>query len=138
MQLVKEQKKISLPEAAKKLHIKESTVQAWVDFLVEEHLLGIEYKFTTPYIYVHDQKKIERVKQEQKEQYTLQDYKNGFAKKARENQLPQEQIPQLWKEHLRTTLTKNKNYFVQECQRRGVDEAEQLYNQYTQEVLHEA
>ena len=137
MELVNKYPKISVSEAAKKLKTHETTVQAWVDFLVEEHILGIEYKFTTPYIYVHDQEKLDRVKHHE-ESYSLDDYKNGFEQKAQEQNIPKERIPSMWKEHLRYVIASNKQFFIEECGRRGVEEAEDLYAQYEVEVLDEA
>ena len=54
--------KTALSEVASKLKIDVNTLQAWVDFLVEESIVGIEYKFTTPYIYLN--KSLEKKKEE--------------------------------------------------------------------------
>ena len=54
-ELVKSRKKISVEEAAKFLKLPVKTVHALVDFLVEEKIFGIEYKFTTPYIYLSEE-----------------------------------------------------------------------------------
>ncbi|MBI2208893.1 hypothetical protein HYU50_05350 [Candidatus Woesearchaeota archaeon] len=51
-ELVKSREKISVEEAAKLLRMPINTVHALVDFLVEEKMFGIEYKFTTAYIYI--------------------------------------------------------------------------------------
>ncbi len=137
MELVKKETKIPLPKAAKQLGVHEKTVQSWVDFLVEEHILGIEYKFTTPYIYVQDEERLERAKKRD-ENYTLKDFKNGFYAKARDKDIPEEQIPHMWREHLRYTLQQHKQHFIDECKRRGVPEPADLYEEYEEEVLHEA
>ena len=55
-ELVRLRKKISVEEAAKLLKISTKTAQSLVDFLVEEKIFGIEYKFTTPYIYISQEK----------------------------------------------------------------------------------
>ena len=55
-ELVMSRKKISVEEIAKILKIPDDTVQALVDFLVEEKIFGIEYKFTTPYVYISHEK----------------------------------------------------------------------------------
>ena len=55
-ELVSSRKKISVEEAAKILKVPNNTVQALVDFLVEERIFGIEYKFTTPYIFISEEK----------------------------------------------------------------------------------
>ena len=52
-ELVKKNAKISVEGAAKQLRIPLATIQALVDFLVEEKVFGIEYKFTTPFIYLY-------------------------------------------------------------------------------------
>lgn len=137
MDLVKKEGRISLSNAAKQLGAPEPTVQAWVDFLVEEHILGIEYKFTTPYIYVHDKERLERVEHAD-ENYTLEDFKNGFYEKAHEKDIPERQIPSMWKEHLRYVISNKKKYFLEECERRSVPEAEDLYDEYQEEMLSEA
>ena len=54
LELVRKSKKISVEEAAKKLKMPVDSVQALVDFLVEEKIFGIEYKFTTPYVYISE------------------------------------------------------------------------------------
>lgn len=137
MRLVQEKEHISLSDAAKQLEMPESTIQAWVDFLVEDHLLGIEYKFTTPYIYVNNQDRVENMDDDEA-QYTLKHFKNGFFTRAREKELPEEKIPALWKEHLQYTVNQQKNYFVQECERRGVPEPEDLFLDYVAEVTNES
>ena len=48
--LVKRKKKISLPEAAKTLGVSPVVVEEWADFLEEEGIISIKYKFTTPYL----------------------------------------------------------------------------------------
>ena len=52
-ELVKKRSKLSVEEASKQLKIPIATIQALVDFLGEEKVFGIEYKFTTPYIYLY-------------------------------------------------------------------------------------
>ena len=138
MQLVKKETKISLKEAANKLSVPETTVQAWVDFLVEDHILGIEYKFTTPYIYVHDEKRLDEVQHTSNQQYSLKDYKNGFITKARNKDIPEERIEPLWREHLQHIIKQQKNFFLRECERRGVSNSEKLYEQYMEKITHAA
>lgn len=51
IKLVKENDSIPLADAAKKLKVTEETIHVWVDFLVEEKILGLDYKLTTPIIF---------------------------------------------------------------------------------------
>ena len=55
-ELVKSRKKISVEDTAKILKIPLNIVQSLVDFLVEEKIFGMEYKFTTPYVYLSQEK----------------------------------------------------------------------------------
>lgn len=134
MKLVREKKKLSVGDAAKILHMPEKTVQSWVDFLVDEHILGIEYKFTTPYIYVHSEDRLKAVQKEDKH-YTLKDFKEVFIKFAREKRMPEEKLETLWKEHLQYTLQTQRRYFVEECARRSVENAEALFEDYVEGVI---
>ena len=45
-----------MEDASKILKLPMNVVQSLVDFLVEEKIFGIEYKFTTPYIYISQEK----------------------------------------------------------------------------------
>ena len=56
VELVKKRKKISIEEAAKLLGLKPANIQGLVDFLVEDKKFGVEYKFTTPYVYMLENK----------------------------------------------------------------------------------
>ena len=48
--LVQDLKEVSFQNAAKKLGIPVSTIEAWATFLQEDNLLSVKYKFTTPYL----------------------------------------------------------------------------------------
>lgn len=138
MKLVEEKGKMSVSDAAKALGVSNDTAQAWVDFLVEEHILGIEYKFTTPYIYVHSKERLKAVQEDQKEMLTLSDFKETFFARARHKNMPEEKIPQLWAEHLKYVVDGQKDYFLEECNRRDVKGAETHFEGYRQELLHGA
>ncbi len=65
VKLVNEKKKISLQEAAKKLGVSSSLVEEWADFLEEEGLIRIEYRFATPFLIARELSEKEIVKKEQ-------------------------------------------------------------------------
>jgi len=50
LSLVKKKKRISFPEAAKSLGVSKEVIEEWADFLEEEGIISIEYKFTTSYL----------------------------------------------------------------------------------------
>jgi tetratricopeptide (TPR) repeat protein len=56
IRLVEEKNRISVSDAAKELGVPVKTIEKWMDFLVEEEKIGVEYKFTTPYLYRLDNK----------------------------------------------------------------------------------
>ncbi len=48
--LVRKNKRISVADAAKQLGVSTVVVEEWADFLEEEGIISVEYKFTTPYL----------------------------------------------------------------------------------------
>jgi len=48
--LIKEKKKISVPQAAKALGVSQVVVEEWADFLEEDGIISIDYKFATPWL----------------------------------------------------------------------------------------
>lgn len=133
MRIVQTEKKISVSDVAKRLNLSEKIVQSWVDFLVEEHVLGIEYKFTTPYVFPLKKPSPKRAVDE--ESYALSDFKDVFITYCQQRQIPEEQHQQLWREHLDGVVRSQKNFFVEECGRRGISDSETLFADYVQEVL---
>jgi len=131
--------KIPLTEAAKKLNVHIDVVQAWVDFLVEERIIGIEYKFTTPYIYLN--KSIETKVHSDIGGGKAPDnadtlyFKKEFWDKARSNNIPSEKIEMLWKNHLLQELELKKKYFFFEAQQRKLTNIEYLWKEYQNNML---
>jgi hypothetical protein len=127
--------KTPLTEVATKLRVDTGVVQAWVDFLVEEGIVGIEYRFTTPYIYLN---KVVDKKQEdvtvKEEGFNIQYFKKQFWDKARANNIPENQIDMLWKNHIAQALELQKKYFFFEAQRRKLINIEQLWKEYKELV----
>jgi len=123
--------KIPLTEVATKLKVDAGVVQAWVDFLVEEGIVGIEYRFTTPYIYMNkvvDKRQEDAIIKE--ENYNIQFFKKQFWTKARANNIPENQIDMLWKNHVIQALELQKKYFYFESQRRKLNNIDQLWQEY--------
>lgn len=129
--------KIPLTDAAKKLNVHIDVVQAWVDFLVEERIIGIEYKFTTPYIYLN--KPIEtNVRSETAktpDHVDVKYFKEEFWDKAKNNNIPPEQIEMLWKNHLLQELGLRNKYFFFEAQQRKLKNIENLWKEYQNNLL---
>lgn len=77
VQLVIQKKRISVDEAAKALSMPKVLVEEWADFLEEKDIIGIEYKFSVPYLVY---KEITRQEAEERAK-TFVDRKEGFVRK---------------------------------------------------------
>jgi hypothetical protein len=136
MGLLEQEKRMSIPDVAKRLQQPEKTIQNWVDFLVEEKILGIEYKFTTPFIYLNTPQKATVLKQSQT---TILDERKTFVQRALEKGMPREKLPALWRNHLTTILDSRYEFFHQECEKRSLarskDEVDELFNRYKNKTL---
>jgi hypothetical protein len=76
--LIKEEKRVSIEEAARILSVPKVLVEEWADFLEEKEIIGVEYKFATPYL-VYKELTKEDVEERQKE---FSARKEGFARKV--------------------------------------------------------
>ncbi len=125
--LVKKQKKIALADASRLLNIPLATIQAWTDFLVEEKILGIEYKFTTPYVYF-----IEEKKRTQDVSYIGFDTKEAFFEKARQKGIRDSHINLLWAKYLAANKESIKKVFIDKAKEKGLDDVkvEHLWVKY--------
>ncbi len=127
LDLVKKSRKLSVEEAAKHLKMPLATVQAIVDFLVEERVFGIEYKFTTPYVYLYREGVKEAVKGAKgKEKSFTKELmsKERFYQKAKENNVPHEYIETLWRKYLRQNFAYVKEEFWRKAREKKADEGE--------------
>ncbi|MEK6983366.1 MAG: hypothetical protein AABX33_02235 [Nanoarchaeota archaeon] len=131
MDLVKINKRISVEEAAKKLKTPLSSVQALVDFLVEERVFGIEYKFTTPYIYLYN----EGIKEARGKDRNLTKQlitKEQFYEKAKEKKVPYQQIETLWRKYLQQNLAHIREEFLRKSRENKLsdEKIEKLWEKY--------
>lgn len=134
MALLTDGERISIPDAAKKLGQTEKAIQGWVDFLVEEKLVGIEYKFTTPYIYRNaPQKSAKSITKDE----TIEDFRNQFVTHAKEKGMPKEKIAELWEHHLVTAVQQKEAFFKDECLKRNLLAVEDLIERYTEHLIKE-
>ncbi|RJQ16816.1 hypothetical protein C4573_02000 [Candidatus Woesearchaeota archaeon] len=133
--LLKEKGQMSLGDAAKNLRISPKIVQSWVDFLVEEKILGIDYKFTTPFIYLNAGENALTKRKKEEFSVSLRYFKDHFEQKARENKIPETKIRSLWENHLANKLELVKSFFFQEARRRSFSDVNALWDEYKDEVL---
>ena len=120
--LVKLRKKMSVEEAAKILKISPNVVQSLVDFLVEEKIFGIEYKFTTPYVYLSqkDESKIDLQKKLGKKVIS----KDEFFQKANKWNMPFEKVNELWKKYVKENFSSIKEVFYIKANAKSIPKEE--------------
>ncbi|MFT4282833.1 MAG: hypothetical protein ACMXX6_00220 [Candidatus Woesearchaeota archaeon] len=119
---LKRKGQVSVSEVAKEIGVSTKVVEAWSTFLMEENIIGIDYKFTTPYIYLIDKKN----------DY-LSTYKQQFKEKNHSEQ-SQEHVSYKWKTHLLEILDNKKEFFYREGSKRGLKNLDQLWNEYKAKV----
>ena len=131
LDLVKKSKKISVEEAAKKLKMPLSTIQALADFLVEERVFGMEYKFTTPYIYLYKEG-IKAAKGKDKSFAKELINKEQFYEKAKRKNVEYERIEGLWRKYLNQNLTYIREEFIKKAKEKKIPEekVEELWKRY--------
>jgi hypothetical protein len=115
LELIRKYKKVSLMDAGKEMKVPIQTIQAWTDFLVEEGIVGIEYKFTTPYVYMEEVKKKKGAIG-----YLGFDTKEVFYEKARKRGINDAQIKLLWLKYLNANEDSMKKVFEDKCRERGM------------------
>jgi predicted ArsR family transcriptional regulator len=139
LELLKNTSKVALADVAKSLNVSMDVIQAWVDFLVEEGIVGIEYKFTTPYIYMNKAIATKPLAAQgivDKDQgMTIHYFKSQFWDRAIKNNIPRSKIEELWKNHLLQALENKKKYFFFEAQNRKLLNIEYLWEEYVHRIL---
>lgn len=126
--------KTSMLDAASELGVNLDTMQTWVDFLVEEGVLGIEYKFTKPFIYLNKTNK-EKGKIIGEEELTWDAYHRSFLEKAKEKHISEMEAASLWKKHVLEVLDKKRVFFLDEARKSGLQQIESLWDEYKTDVL---
>ncbi|MBR9700621.1 hypothetical protein GOV11_02030 [Candidatus Woesearchaeota archaeon] len=134
---LRDKEKVAMQDAATVLGISHHTLQAWVDFLVEEKIIGIEYKFTKPYIYLnkddpklsHKGKILEGVPMNPKE------IKKEYFDRATAKKIPEQKITQLWQTHILDALNSKREYFIEQATKRGAQDPVSLWEDYRMNLL---
>ncbi len=125
-ELVKSRKKISVEEAAKLLKMPIDIVQSLADFLVEERIFGIEYKFTTPFIYLNEKagKKLHNPIPTPPlgPKNTGIVTKEEFYKKAMAWNLPQDKLDALWGKYLSENIFGIRDSFYEKARLKNISE----------------
>src|SRR3989338_1934495 len=130
-ELVKKKEKISVEDAAKSMKMSVSTVQALVDFLVEEKIFGIEYKFTTPYVYLYKEGvQARKIKEKSFAKGLIT--KDSFYQIAKEKKVPHEYIEGFWRKYLKHNITNLREEFLKKSKEKKIpdDKVDELCEKY--------
>ena len=130
-ELVKKSGKISVEDAAKQLKIPLATVQSLVDFLVEEKVFGIEYKFTTPYVYLYKEG-VKELKGRERSFTKGLVTKERFYEKAKQRKIRYEHIEGLWRKYLQQNIGSLREEFLKKAREKKISDAkvEELWQKY--------
>src|SRR3989338_1515674 len=137
--LVVSRKKISVEDASKILKLPMNVVQSLVDFLVEEKIFGIEYKFTTPYVYISQEKgkkvhpQISLSPPQEEKPIT----KEEFCQKASKWNIPTGKIDQLWKKYACENIGYIKEVFYKKAESKNIqnEKIDILWQKYLSKYL---
>lgn len=135
LDLLRKVEKITLADAAQKLNISQGLLQSWVDFLVEEEILGIEYKFTKPIIYLNRPVEEKKVQVKEEPVVGIGGYKQDFRLRAAEKKIPIEKIDFLWKDHVKESLNRKRDLFFREAKKRNLPNVDNLWRIYNEKTL---
>lgn len=135
LDLLKKTDKISVPEAARKLKLSAEMVQAWVDFLVEEEIIGVEYKFTKPIIYLNKPQQPKEAVVKEEPTQGIEIYKAEFKKRAAEKNIPKEKISFFWRNHVKEVVDRKKDFFYREAKKRNLSNIESMWIAYQNKLL---
>ena len=127
--------RVAMQDAAVYLNVPLNTLQAWTDFLVEEKILGIEYKFTKPFIYLNREEKPKKKHVVEHTAVSLEQIKQEFKDRAQTKQIPASKIQELWISHVQEGLTRKKQYFLEQAARRRAPDPERLWEEYQSDLL---
>ncbi len=134
VRFLKDKGKVELKEVAISLNVPESVLQRWVDFLVEEKIIGLEYNFTKPLVYLI-QKTETTAEDKAISRKDFLDYKKGFQEFAKKKSVPTDKTDFVWKNHLVQRLELMKKLFYIEAGKRGLKNADSLWNEYKKRVM---
>ena len=125
--LVEQKGTISIEQAAKTLKVQTEVLQRWIDFLVEEGVLGIEYKFVTPYLYFN-----KPLRKHSSEEEIRVEEKKDFFSKAKKDGIDEHIIKDRWQNYLMKNLSSYRKVFVIKAKEKGLSEGriDSLWEEY--------
>lgn len=124
--VLKEEGKLELSQLAKRIKVSEDIVQQWVDFLVEEKIVAVDYNFTKPIVSIVEDKK--EIKEDAKD---IKKYKDSFKEKSSKDKGNAEY---LWRQHIIDNVETMRIFFFEEARKRHLENAKELWEEYKAKV----
>jgi hypothetical protein len=118
---LKQHEQANIETLAKELNTTPKIIESWAEFLMEENIIGIDYKLTTPYIYL--------IKQDKKD---IKDIKKEYELKNANQDIHMKEYN--WKRYIETSIDEHKNFFLKEARKRSLQNPEELWEEYKQKV----
>ena len=115
---------VLLNDVAKELDVDIKTVEMWANFLSEEKLVEIEYKFTKPYLSLVGDKSSED---------SIQGIKKSFEDEHSDKSKDFKEYK--WKNQVLAVLEKKRDFFIKEANKRNIQEPEKVWEEYKKRVL---
>jgi len=134
MDFLKGKEKLPLFDVADALKVSPDIVQSWVDFLVEEGLVGIEYKFTKPFIFLLKPEK-GTAKVTKEGELGWETFRRAFMAKARDRSIPEGRAQDLWSDKVIAAVDMKRSFFNDEARKRQLADIDALWNEYRNDVL---
>jgi hypothetical protein len=127
--------RVAMQDVATALGVPSDTLQAWTDFLVEEKILGIEYKFTKPFIYLNVDEKPKKPQILEQTSVSLDDIKKEYMERGRAKKMPESALQDLWLSHVSEALKARKQYFFEQASKRNAANPQKLWEEYQRNLL---
>lgn len=126
--------RVALQDAATVLGLSLETLQAWVDFLVEEKILGLEYRFTKPFVYLN-RESAEATSEPRAHVPQLGEMRAVFIEHAKMKRIPESKVIGLWRAHVVDALDGKRAFFIDQAMRRSVPDPERSWQDYRDDLL---
>lgn len=124
--ILREEGKLELSQLAKRINVSEDVVQQWVEFLVEEKIVSVDYNFTKPIVSI-----VENLEEKKEEKKDIKKYKKSFKEKSSKEKGNAEY---LWKQHIIENVESMRVFFFEEARKRHLENAKELWEEYKAKV----
>lgn len=141
LRVLSDKEKITIDEASKLMGVDVETMHTWVDSLVEEKVVLLDYDFLTPIIKLTPEKKNEVLKKK-KDLELLQNeslakklgLKGVFTEKAKKRGFDDNKIKVLWRKFVEINEASIKKEFYEKAKKKDIDTGlEQLWAMFYQQ-----